>query len=129
MRSLRRAATAVAMATLALTGTSVAGAGSASADTPHCPSGYFCAFEHVNFTGTGYMAAGSDASWPEYINRKDSSWANAGITGPGIPAWVKVYPLNFQLGASTICLSPGREVSHLSYANDGGRSHGWYHGC
>lgn len=55
----------------------------------------------------------------------DSSWANHGISGPGVKDHVEVYEYRELLGSVTICLAPGQEVGYSASANDKGASHTW----
>ncbi|MEV8636474.1 peptidase inhibitor family I36 protein [Streptosporangium sp. NPDC051023] len=101
----------------------------ASAGTGNCARGYFCAWVDANYDGAGATWAGSDSIWPSFIWNEDSSWSNNGIQGPGVPAWVRVYSLNFQQGSQNLCIGPGQKISYNAGANDNGQSHGWYSGC
>lgn len=99
------------------------------AEAADCPSGQFCAWEHVDFQGQRANWHGDDGWWEGYIADNDSSWANHGIVGPGIPAHVQVFEDAWQGGDMTICLAPGQEVNWNGVANDRGDSHRWSHGC
>ncbi|MDT3398596.1 peptidase inhibitor family I36 protein [Streptomyces sp. B1866] len=119
------AASAVAVAAGALT---MVMPGTASA-AGTCSSGYFCVWSDTGFTGNKVSWSGSDSIWPDSVWNKDSSWINSGITGPGVPSLVKVYPLNFQTGFYTLCIGPGQKIDWNPGANDNGQSHGWYSSC
>ncbi|KAI8873892.1 hypothetical protein GQ42DRAFT_160220 [Ramicandelaber brevisporus] len=100
-----------------------------SAAKANCPSGEFCAWTDANFGGQRFNWRGDDAEWEGFIPDNDSSWANHGISGPGIKDHVAVYSQpNFE-GDVTICLGPGEEVSSNAVANDGGASHKWVMEC
>jgi hypothetical protein len=105
----------------------------ALAGTASCPSGNFCAWEHINYDGMRTNWSGDDRYWgnnPD-INNRDSSWYNAGISGPGIPDHVKVYDGFYLGGGTTICVRPGysNRVGYSAGANDRGSSHTWTFGC
>ncbi|SDJ59676.1 peptidase inhibitor family I36 protein [Streptomyces indicus] len=113
-------------------------AGGALATASHagaadCPSGEFCAWTEANYGGQRMNASGDDGWWESYIADEDSSWANHGISGPGVKDHVQVYerstshPLG--RGDMTICLRPGDEVGYNATANDRGDSHTWAMGC
>ncbi|MFI8169857.1 peptidase inhibitor family I36 protein [Streptomyces sp. NPDC086081] len=118
--------TSAAAVFLALTGSL---AGAAPAGAADCPSGHFCAWEHSDYQGQRANWHGDDGWWEGHIADADSSWANHGITGPGVPAFVQVYDDAWQGGQMTICLAPGQEVHWNGVANDRGDSHRWAHGC
>ncbi|MFD7628842.1 peptidase inhibitor family I36 protein [Streptomyces sp. NPDC059851] len=118
--------TTAAAAFLVFTG-GLAAAGTAGA--ADCPSGEFCAWEHAEFKGQRANWSGDDGWWESWIADEDSSWANHGISGPGIKDHVKVYSRAQQGGHMTICLTPGQEVNHNSAANDNGDSHTWAMSC
>ncbi|MFJ5730892.1 peptidase inhibitor family I36 protein [Streptomyces paradoxus] len=101
----------------------------ATASAADCPSGHFCAWENVDFQGQRANWSGDDGWWEGYIADTDSSWANHGIVGPGIPSHVQVFENAGQRGAMTICLAPGQEVNWNGVANDRGDSHRWAMGC
>jgi len=119
------------VAALLATGTGLATASPAAA--AECPSGNFCAWTDANFGGQRMNASGDDEWWESWIADSDSSWANHGITGPGIKDHVKVYESAIQFpstgGAVTICLTPGQEVGYNGVANDRGDAHVWATGC
>jgi hypothetical protein len=117
----------LAAALLLAAGSTVATASTASA--ADCPSGHFCAWEHTEFQGQRANWHGDDGWWEGYIADTDSSWANHGISGPGIKDHVRVYEDAGQGGDMTICLAPGQEVSYNGVANDRGDSHTWAMGC
>ncbi|MGA4960306.1 peptidase inhibitor family I36 protein [Streptomyces lavendulocolor] len=103
--------TSAAAAFLVLTGSLAAATPAGAAD---CPSGHFCAWEHADFQGQRANWHGDDGWWEGHIAGADSSWANHGIEGPGVPAFVQVFDDAWQGGAMTICLSPGQEVNLAS---------------
>ncbi|MFD9633814.1 hypothetical protein [Streptomyces violascens] len=72
---------------------------------------------------------GDDHWWEGDMFKHDSSWANHGISGPGVKDHVKVYQGRELLGRVTICLAPGQEVVYDRGANDQGGSHTWTSGC
>ncbi|MER7959764.1 MULTISPECIES: peptidase inhibitor family I36 protein [unclassified Streptomyces] len=115
-----------AVALLALTGGLALTAPAQAAD---CPSGEFCAWENANFGGQRANWSGDDGWWESWIADTDSSWANHGISGPGIKDHVRVYESAHQGGAMTICLTPGQEVGYNGVANDRGDSHTWAMSC
>ncbi|MFF8675328.1 peptidase inhibitor family I36 protein [Streptomyces sp. NPDC015242] len=124
--TVSRLLTSAAAALLALTGSLAAATPAGAAD---CPSGNFCAWEHANFEGQRANWHGDDGWWESHIADADSSWANHGIAGPGIPAYVQVYSSAHQGGHMTICLAPGQEVAYNGAANDSGDSHTWAMSC
>jgi hypothetical protein len=123
---IKRFAVSAAAAVLALSGglalASPAGAAS-------CPSGEFCVWENANFAGQRANWSGDDGWWESWIADTDSSWANHGISGPGIKDHVRVYENSGQGGDMTICLTPGQEVGYNGVANDRGDSHTWAMNC
>ncbi|WP_328404754.1 peptidase inhibitor family I36 protein [Streptomyces sp. NBC_00390] len=122
---------ALLAAALLATGASLATAAPASA--ANCPSGNFCVWTDADFGGQRMNASGDDEWWESWIADQDSSWANHGISGPGIKDHVKVYEDAVQFpstgGDMTICLRPGDEVRYNATANDRGDSHTWAMGC
>ncbi|MBB4717132.1 hypothetical protein BJ965_007014 [Streptomyces luteogriseus] len=84
---------------------------------------------HADFSGQRANWSGDDGWWESWIADEDSSWANHGISGPGIKDHVKVYSSAGQGGQTTICLTPGQEVGHNGVANDRGDSHTWAMSC
>ncbi|MFF5426378.1 MULTISPECIES: peptidase inhibitor family I36 protein [unclassified Streptomyces] len=118
--------TSAAAAFLALTGSLAAATPAGAAD---CPSGHFCAWEHNDYQGQRANWHGDDGWWEGHIADADSSWANHGIVGPGVPSFVQVFEDAWQGGSMTICLAPGQEVHWNGVANDRGDSHRWAHGC
>lgn len=76
-------------------------AGTASA--ADCPSGEFCVWENAEFSGRRANWSGDDGWWESWIADGDSSWANHGISGPGIKDHVKVYSSAGQGGQPTAC--------------------------
>ena len=115
-----------AAAVLALAGGPALTASAAAAD---CPSGHFCAWENADFGGQRANWSGDDGWWESWIADADSSWANHGISGPGVKDYVQVYESAWQGGSMTICLAPGQEVSFNGAANDRGDSHTWATSC
>ncbi|MDH2388362.1 peptidase inhibitor family I36 protein [Streptomyces sp. HNM0663] len=126
MKLLTKSLIPAAAAALLLTGALATAAPAAAAD---CPSGHFCAWEHTDFDGQRANWSGDDDWWESWIADEDSSWANHGISGPGIPDHVKVYSGAHQGGHMTICLAPGQEVGYSAAANDDGDSHTWAMSC
>ncbi|KQV93613.1 peptidase inhibitor family I36 protein [Streptomyces sp. Root369] len=102
--------------------------GTAQAAAP-CSQGSFCAYSDANYGGLSVGWTGDDGWWESNIADEDSSWANHGISGPGIKDHVKVYASAWQGGGVTICLSPGQEVPYNAAANDRGDSHTWTSSC
>ncbi|MGP4002726.1 peptidase inhibitor family I36 protein [Streptomyces sp. 8N706] len=94
-----------------------------------CSSGSFCAYTDANFGGQAVGWTGDDGWWEGNIADQDSSWANHGISGPGVKDHVKVYASAWQGGGVTICLTPGQEVGYNATANDRGDSHTWTSSC
>ncbi|MDT0390958.1 peptidase inhibitor family I36 protein [Streptomyces sp. DSM 41921] len=117
----------LAAALLLAVGTPLATAATASA--ADCPSGHFCAWENADFQGQRTNWHGDDGWWESNIADADSSWANHGIVGPGIPAHVQVFENAGQRGDMTLCLAPGQEVTYNGVANDRGDSHRWAMSC
>ncbi|MEW2414682.1 peptidase inhibitor family I36 protein [Streptomyces sp. NPDC046866] len=115
-----------AAAFLLLTGGLAAAGPAGAAD---CPSGEFCAWEHADFKGQRANWSGDDGWWESWIADEDSSWANHGISGPGVKDHVRVYSSANQGGHMTICLTPGQEVNYNGVANDDGDSHTWAMSC
>ncbi|MGW5613021.1 peptidase inhibitor family I36 protein [Streptomyces sp. NPDC003877] len=101
----------------------------APAAAADCPSGHFCAWENAGFQGQRANWHGDDGWWESFIADTDSSWANHGIEGPGIPAHVQVFEDAGQRGDMTLCLAPGQEVDYNGVANDRGDSHRWAMSC
>ncbi|MEU1200613.1 peptidase inhibitor family I36 protein [Streptomyces sp. NPDC005813] len=123
---MKRLATSAAAAVLALGSGLALAAPSAAAD---CPSGEFCAWENANFAGQRANWSGDDGWWESWIADTDSSWANHGVSAPGVKDHVKVYEDAYQGGDMTICLTPGEEVGYNGVANDRGDSHTWAMSC
>jgi hypothetical protein len=122
----KRLATSAAAALLALGSGLALATPSGAAD---CPSGNFCVWENANFDGQRANWSGDDGWWESWIADSDSSWANHGISGPGVKDHVKVYEDAWQGGDMTICLTPGEEVGYNGVANDRGDSHTWAMSC
>lgn len=122
---------ALVAAALLATAASLTTAGPASAAS--CPSGNFCVWTDADFGGQRMNASGDDEWWEGWIADTDSSWANHGISGPGVKDHVKVYEDAIQYpstgGDMTICLRPGDEVRYNATANDRGDAHVWSMGC
>ncbi|MEU6703983.1 peptidase inhibitor family I36 protein [Streptomyces wuyuanensis] len=125
--TLKRTLASAATAVLLLTGGLAAAA--APAGAAECPSGEFCAWENADFSGQRANWSGDDHWWESWIADEDSSWANHGISGPGIKDHVKVYSGANLGGHMTICLAPGQEVNYNGAANDDGDSHTWAMSC
>ncbi|BCL25954.1 hypothetical protein GCM10017557_08130 [Streptomyces aurantiacus] len=123
---IKRFAVSAAAAFLALSGGLALAAPAGAAD---CPSGEFCVWENANFAGQRANWSGDDGWWEGWIADSDSSWANHGISGPGVKDHVRVYEDAWQGGDMTICLSPGQEVDYNGVANDRGDSHTWAMNC
>ncbi|MDV9189403.1 peptidase inhibitor family I36 protein [Streptomyces sp. SR27] len=119
----------LATAAAALLATTAGLALATSAGAADCPSGEFCVWQDANFSGQRANWSGDDGWWESWISDTDSSWANHGISGPGIKDHVKVYESAWQGGSTTICLAPGQEVGYDGAANDRGDSHTWSMGC
>ncbi|MER6096005.1 peptidase inhibitor family I36 protein [Streptomyces sp. NPDC001728] len=119
----------LATTTAALLATTAGLALAASAGAADCPNGEFCVWQDANFSGQRANWSGDDGWWESWISDTDSSWANHGISGPGIKDHVKVYESAWQGGSMTICLAPGQEVGYDGAANDRGDSHTWSMGC
>ncbi|MFD7245035.1 peptidase inhibitor family I36 protein [Streptomyces massasporeus] len=117
---------AVAALFLLFTGALTTAGPASAAD---CPSGEFCVWENADFSGQRANWSGDDGWWESWIADSDSSWANHGISGPGIKDHVKVYSSAGQGGQMTICLTPGQEVGYNGVANDRGDSHTWAMSC
>ncbi|MFC8917627.1 peptidase inhibitor family I36 protein [Streptomyces sp. NPDC057116] len=102
---------------------------SATAQAASCRSGYFCVWTHADFDGMKIEHSGDDRWWEGDMVDQDSSWANHGVSGPGVKDHVKVYDGRELTGGVTLCLAPGQEVRHNGGANDRGGSHTWTMGC
>ncbi|WP_393074057.1 peptidase inhibitor family I36 protein [Streptomyces sp. LN704] len=122
----QRLALFAAASLLALTGGLALATPPGAAD---CPSGNFCVWENANFDGQRANWSGDDGWWESWIADTDSSWANHGLSGPGVKDHVKVYENAWQGGALASCLGPGDEVGYNAVANDRGDSHTWSTGC
>jgi hypothetical protein len=120
--------TALLAATLISVGGVLVTSSTAQASAP-CRSGYFCVWTDANFSGMKIEHSGDDHWWEGDMFKHDSSWANHGISGPGVKDHVKVYQGRELLGRVTICLAPGQEVGYNGGANDQGGSHTWTSGC
>lgn len=94
-----------------------------------CPSGQFCVWEQSDFKGQRFNWGGDDGMWESWIADEDSSWANHGVSGPGIKDHVQIYSGAHQGGDMTLCLGPGDEISSNAVANDRGNSHVWAYSC
>jgi hypothetical protein len=92
-------------------------AGTASA--ADCPSGEFCVWENADFSGQRANWSGDDGWWESWIADGDSSWANHGISGPGIKDHVKVYSSAGQGGQMTICPPPARRSDTTAWPTTG----------
>ncbi|MFG3227110.1 peptidase inhibitor family I36 protein [Kitasatospora sp. NPDC048194] len=124
---MRRFTTLLTTAVLAL-GSAAGTAVPAAASAP-CGSGYFCVWTDANFQGLKIEHSGDDHWWEGDMFKHDSSWADHGISGPGVKDHVKVYEGRELLGRVTICLAPGQEVGYNQGANDQGGSHTWTMSC
>ncbi|GAA2271844.1 hypothetical protein GCM10010145_53950 [Streptomyces ruber] len=102
---------------------------SATAESADCRSGYFCVWTDANFDGMKIEHSGDDRWWEGDMSNEDSSWANHGVSGPGVPDHVKVYDGRELTGGVTLCLAPGQEVAYDGGANDRGSSHTWTTSC
>jgi hypothetical protein len=123
---IKNSAALLAAAALALGGTV---ATSSAAFGASCPSGQFCAWTDANFGGQRTNWSGDDHDWEDPIQDQDSSWANHGISGPGIKDHVQVYENPGLVGLGTVCLAPGQEIASNSWGNDSGDSHTWKMSC
>ncbi|MFE5483883.1 peptidase inhibitor family I36 protein [Streptomyces sp. NPDC056527] len=123
---MKRILTTAAAAMLALAGGLAL---TAPVQAAECPSGEFCTWQEANFGGQRANWSGDDGWWESWIADTDSSWANHGISGPGVKDHVKVYESAHQGGSMTICLAPGQEVGYNGVANDRGDSHTWAMSC
>ncbi|MBC2876502.1 MULTISPECIES: peptidase inhibitor family I36 protein [Streptomyces] len=94
-----------------------------------CRRGYFCVWTDANFTGMKIEHSGDDRWWEGDMNNHDSSWANHGVSGPGVKDHVKIYDGRELTGGVTLCLAPGQEVAYNGHANDRGGSHTWTMTC
>lgn len=102
---------------------------SATAGAADCRSGYFCVWTDANFDGMKIEHSGDDRWWEGDMSDQDSSWANHGVSGPGVPDHVQIYDGRELSGDVTLCLAPGQEVAYDGGANDRGSSHTWTMGC
>ncbi|MCD9145026.1 peptidase inhibitor family I36 protein [Streptomyces albireticuli] len=119
--------TAALAATLISTGALLAT--SATVEAADCRSGYFCVWTNANFDGMKIEHSGDDHWWEGDMFKHDSSWANHGVSGPGVKDHVKVYEGRKLLGHVNLCLAPGQEVGYKGDANDKGGSHTWASKC
>ncbi|MFC7303078.1 peptidase inhibitor family I36 protein [Streptomyces monticola] len=123
----------IALIAAALLAAAAALATTTPATAVDCPSGNFCVWTDADYGGQRMNASGDDEWWESWIADADSSWANHGISGPGVKDHVKVHESAIQFpsqgGAVTICLRPGDEVRFNSAANDRGDAHVWAMGC
>ncbi|WP_419997997.1 peptidase inhibitor family I36 protein [Streptomyces boninensis] len=123
--------------TLTLLATTLLAAGTLAlaptASAAPCPSGSFCVWPDINYGGQVFASSGDDEWWESWIADEDSSWANHGISGPGVKDHVIVYEDAIQFpsngGDRTICLAPGQEIDHNEGANDRGDAHVWAMNC
>ncbi|MEU6281368.1 peptidase inhibitor family I36 protein [Streptomyces sp. NPDC047028] len=120
--------TVLLTATLLSLGSVLAGTASPALAVP-CGTGNFCVWTDANFTGLKIEHSGDDHWWEGDMFKQDSSWANHGISGPGVKDHVKVYEGRELTGRVTICLAPGQEVGYNASANDQGGSHTWTMSC
>ncbi|MCF3106673.1 peptidase inhibitor family I36 protein [Streptomyces roseoverticillatus] len=118
-----------ALLAAALISTGAVLATSAEAQAAQCRSGYFCVWTHANFDGMKIEHSGDDHWWEGNMNNQDSSWANHGVSGPGVKDYVKIYDGRELTGRVTLCLAPGQEVGYNGNANDKGGSHTWASRC
>ncbi|MFE5022735.1 peptidase inhibitor family I36 protein [Streptomyces sp. NPDC056656] len=123
---IKNSAALVAAVALALGG---AVATSSAAFGASCPSGQFCAWTDADFGGQRTNWSGDDHDWEDPIQDQDSSWANHGISGPGIKDHVQVYENPGLVGLGTVCLAPGQEIASNGWGNDSGDSHTWKMSC
>ncbi|MFE0099949.1 peptidase inhibitor family I36 protein [Streptomyces sp. NPDC059009] len=100
-----------------------------TAQAASCPSGQFCAWTDADFGGQRTNWSGDDHDWEDPIQDQDSSWANHGISGPGIKDHVQVYENPGLIGLGTVCLGPGQEINSNGWGNDSGDSHTWTMEC
>ncbi|WP_328475506.1 peptidase inhibitor family I36 protein [Actinoplanes sp. NBC_00393] len=128
----------LAVAAAAATTGAVVAAAPAQAAPAGCRSGYFCVYKNIGYDYPGgvYTASGRDDDWTNNtwqdgskVAREDSSWFNNGVTGPGIPSYVKVYDAVLGLGSMTICLRAGTGFPRKPASSDRGVSHRWTYGC
>ncbi|WP_030295879.1 peptidase inhibitor family I36 protein [Streptomyces katrae] len=101
----------------------------AASQAADCRRGYFCVWTHANFDGMKIEHSGDDHWWEGNMNNQDSSWANHGVSGPGVKDHVKVYDGRELTSGVTLCLAPGQEVGYNGGANDRGGSHTWTSDC
>ncbi|NGN65813.1 hypothetical protein G5C51_18170 [Streptomyces sp. A7024] len=129
---MKRTLTLLATTLLAVGGLAIA----PTATAAPCASGNFCVWRDVNFTdpeGRVFASSGDDEWWESWIADEDSSWANHGVSAPGVKDHVIVYESAIEGpsdgGARTICLAPGQEIGHNAGANDRGDAHVWAMNC
>ncbi|MEU8953684.1 peptidase inhibitor family I36 protein [Streptomyces sp. NPDC048518] len=123
---MKRLTVLLATAVLSTAAVLATAAASQAAD---CRRGYFCVWTHANFDGMKIEHSGDDRWWEGDMSNQDSSWANHGVSGPGVKDHVKVYDGRELTGRVTLCLAPGQEVGYNGGANDKGSSHTWTSGC
>lgn len=104
-------------------------ANAAASQAADCRRGYFCVWTNANFDGMKIEHSGDDRWWEGDMSNQDSSWANHGVSGPGVKDHVKIYDGRELTGRVTLCLAPGQEVGYNAGANDRGSAHTWTSGC
>ncbi|MET8677954.1 peptidase inhibitor family I36 protein [Streptomyces sp. NPDC004647] len=120
------------MRKIALAGATLALAATAAVVTPTsalaagCGSGSFCAWTSPNYGGDKAEWTGDDSTWGAPINDNDESWANYGVSGPGVQDHVQVWN---GWGGRTICLAPGQAVGSNPGAANRGGAHTWEASC
>ncbi|WP_312846049.1 peptidase inhibitor family I36 protein [Streptomyces sp. WAC05374] len=62
---------------------------SATAQAASCRSGYFCVWTHAGFDGMKIEHGGDGRWWEGDMVDQDSSWANHGVSGPGVKDHVR----------------------------------------
>lgn len=128
MRGTKTLLTVIASAILGSTAVAAVPA-TASAGTEDCPRGSFCAWRYTGYRGDIFRASGDDMYWGNnWINNRDSSWFNNGISEPGNRDIVAVYTGYYEFG-DYFCLDPGEKMSSSTKFDNRGSSHGWYTWC
>ncbi|MFB7509630.1 peptidase inhibitor family I36 protein [Streptomyces broussonetiae] len=126
---MKRPTAVLAAALLAAGALATAPAPASATSAAACPAGYFCVWTGPNFTGQRFTFSGDDEEWESAVSHKDTSWANHGVSGPGVKDHVKVYSGRDHTGDVTLCLAPGQEVAQNRLAAGRGASSEWTMRC
>lgn len=126
-----RKTTATLLGAAATVASLVTLAGPAQAGDGRCDPGDFCAWEHIRYGGRMVDWYGNDANYSnDGMMHAASSWANRGLSGPGIPDKVILTTEPWHLGYRVACVYPGSWVAWVgAEANDKAASHRWAASC